>query len=137
MSGARLPNRSEEVDRFLAALGHPRTNEIEAIRAVILGCDPAATERIKWNAPSFCHNGEDRLTFRLQPRNIVQLVFHRGARKRSADGFTFDDPTGWLVWAAPDRATLTFEGMGDVETRRDTLADLVRAWIAAVNRAGD
>lgn len=125
MTATYPPNRSEEVDRFLAKLDHPRVAEIEAIRATILGCDPGITERIKWNAPSFCHSGEDRVTFRL--------VFHRGARKRSTDGFGFDDPTGWLSWAALDRATLTFAGMDDVETRRDALADLTRAWVASVD----
>jgi hypothetical protein len=131
VSTTRLPNRSDEVDRFLAALDHPRRDEIETIRAIVLAADPAITERVKWNAPSFCHHGEDRVTFRLQPRNIVQLVFHRGAKTRSPEGFAFADPTGLLVWAAPDRATLTFAGMDEVNARRDALAGLVRAWIAA------
>jgi hypothetical protein len=33
----------------------------------------------KWNAPSFRHAGEDRVTFRLQPGDKLQLIFHRGA----------------------------------------------------------
>jgi hypothetical protein len=133
MTETHLPNRSEVVDRYLDALDHPRLDEILEIRVIILAADPAITERIKWNAPSFCHRGEDRATFRLQPKDIVQLVFHRGAKKRSPDDFAFDDPTGWLVWAAPDRATLTFAGMDDVDAHRDALADLVTAWMAATN----
>jgi hypothetical protein len=131
VSLTRLPNQSEGVDRFLAALDHSRLPEVQAIRSAILASDPAITERIKWNAPSFCHRDEDRVTFRLQPKDIVQLVFHRGAKKRSPDDFAFDDPTGLLVWAAPDRATLTFAGMDEVLAHRVALAGLVRAWMAA------
>lgn len=135
MTLQRLPNRSADVDRFLAALRHPMAGEIEAIRDIILDCNGEITEHIKWNAPSYRHRGEDRVTFRLHPRDRIHLVFHRGAKKRS-DDFAFDDPTGLLVWAAADRATLAFAGMADVEDRREKLATLVRAWIASTDRGG-
>jgi hypothetical protein len=45
---------------------------------------------------------DDRITFRLQPGDRVQLVFHRGTRKRDdATTFSFQDGTGLMEWVAP------------------------------------
>jgi hypothetical protein len=91
---------SVSVEQFLDALSHPRKAEIQELRAAILGSSPAITEQVKWNAPSFCVNGDDRVTFRLQPGDRVELVFHRGATKRTdSDSFTFADPSGLVQWA--------------------------------------
>ena len=65
------------------------------------GCVPrswprttGSREHVKWNAPSFCYAGVDRVTFRLQPGNRLQLVLHRGAKVRDdAADFRFEDPT--------------------------------------------
>jgi hypothetical protein len=67
-----------QVQAFLQGLRHGRKDEVEAVREIILSAHPGVTERIKWNAPSFCIDGDDRITFRLQPSDRVQLVFHRG-----------------------------------------------------------
>jgi len=45
------------------------------LRAAILASDLAISEHVKWNAPSFCYGGQDRVTFRLQPRGRLQLIF--------------------------------------------------------------
>lgn len=124
-----MPSGSDAVDRHLAALDHPRKPEIEALRRIIRAAHPAITERIKWNAPSFCAGGDDRVTMRLHPGPRVQLVFHRGAKAKKADDFRFDDPTGWLEWAAPDRALLSFPDAAAIETRAAAVAALVHAWI--------
>jgi hypothetical protein len=55
---------------------------VEAVREIILSTHSGINEQIKWNAPSFGIDGDDRITFRLQPGDRVQLVFHRGAQKR-------------------------------------------------------
>src|SRR3712207_5407309 len=90
-----MPNRSQEVDRFMESLNHPLKEGVEQLRAAILESNDQITEHIKWNAPSFCYAGEDRVTFRLYPEDRVQLVFHRGAKVKSDAGdFEFDDDTG-------------------------------------------
>ena len=76
----------QSVTAFLETLEHPRKAEIERLRAIILAADPTLGEQIKWNAPSFGRNGEDRITFRLQPGDKVDLIFHRGAKVKDTDG---------------------------------------------------
>jgi len=74
----------------------------------------------------------DRVTFCLQPGNRLQLVLHRGAKVRDdAAAFRFDDDSGLLDWVAPDRAVVTFRDLDDVATRRSSVADLIRRWVAA------
>ena len=87
---------------------------------------------MKWNAPSFCYDGVDRATFRLQPGDRCQLILHRGAKVRadSAD-FRFEDPSGLLEWLAPDRAIVTFRDLADVDARQAAVVDLVNRWMAA------
>jgi uncharacterized protein YdhG (YjbR/CyaY superfamily) len=55
-----MPNRSQEVDRFISGLDHPLKEEVERLRTAILDSNDEMTEHVKWNAPSFCYAGEDR-----------------------------------------------------------------------------
>jgi hypothetical protein len=126
-----------EVQAFLQALQHGRKDEVEAVREIILSAHPGITEQLKWNAPSFCIDGDDRITFRLQPNDRVQLIFHRGARKRDdAATFSFGDGSGLLEWVAPDRALVTFRDLDDVAAKRAALKDLVRRWMIATSGGG-
>jgi Domain of unknown function (DU1801) len=126
-----------DVQAFLERLEHRRKDEVEAVRETILAAWPGVTERIKWNAPSFAVDGDDRITFRLQPGDRVQLVFHRGTRKRSdVGGFFFENDTGLLEWATPDRGLVTFRDLEDVAAKQTVLADLVRRWMAATADRG-
>ena len=126
-----MPNRSqEEVDRFMQSLNHPLKEGVEQLRAAILESNDQITEHIKWNAPSFCYAGEDRVTFRLYPEDRVQLVFHRGAKVKSDAGdFEFDDDTGLLRWVADDRAVVALRDVKDVEAKQASLVDVVNRWV--------
>ncbi len=121
----------QSVTTFLETLEHSRKAEIERLRAIIFAADPTLGEQIKWNAPSFGRNGEDRITFRLQPGDKVDLIFHRGAKVKDTEGFGFADPDGLLKWLAPDRAILVFAENAEVESKADALSELVRRWIDA------
>ena len=124
--------RSPEVDRFMAQLDHPLTACVERLRDAILAGDPEITEHVKWKAPSFCRDGEDRITFQLRRTDRIQLVFHRGAKVRADTGaFTFDDPTGLLRWATTDRAVVTFGDLAEVEARAGEVGDLAGRWVVA------
>ena len=124
--------RSPEVDRFMAQLDHPLKAGVEHLRDAILASDPEIAEHVKWKAPSFCREGEDRITFQLRRPDRIQLVFHRGAKVRAdAGSFTFDDPTGLLRWATTDRAVVTFGDLAEVEARTGELRDLVGRWVLA------
>lgn len=56
---------TQEVELYIEETDHPLKNEIIALRKNNSGLRLRRTEHIKWNAPSFCVNGEDRFTFKL------------------------------------------------------------------------
>jgi hypothetical protein len=123
---------SADVEQYLAELEHPLKEGVLRLRAAILASDPAITEHVKWNAPSFRYGGEDRVTFRLQPRGRLQLIFHRGAKVRAdTAGFVFDDPSGLMTWPAPDRAVIDFPDLAAVSAREAQVVALVGRWMPA------
>jgi hypothetical protein len=127
-----MVRRQDDVEDYLRELRHPMKEGVEQLRAAILASNAGITEHIKWNAPSFCLDGVDRATFRLQPGDRLQLVLHRGAKVRDdSEGFRFDDPTGSVEWVTSDRGVVTFRDLDDVEARRDAVVDLVNRWVAA------
>lgn len=120
---------SADVETFLKSLKHPLKAEVEAIRAIILSADKQITEHIKWNAPSFCYNGEDRVTMNLRAQGCVQLIFHRGAKVKDSQGFAFEDEAGLLEWLAPDRAIVKLSNMKDVKATKAALKRIVSRWV--------
>jgi hypothetical protein len=121
-----------DVTEYLAGLQHPRKSEVQRIRAAILSSDPEISESIKWNAPNFVFEGEDRVTFRLQPRDRVDLVLHRGARQRTdADSFAFEDSSGRVVWATSDRGVISVEDGADLEVVLRAILPVIHAWVRA------
>lgn len=124
-----MSNRSEQVDQFIKTLEHPLKEEIEKVRSIILDSDEQITEHIKWNAPSFCYQGEDRVTFRLHPADHIQLVLHRGAKVKDSKDFLYEDSTGLLEWVAKDRAVVTLVDMQDVEAKSTALSKAISQWV--------
>lgn len=120
-----MSNRSAKVDAFVAALDHPLEAKIEAVRAMILDSNDEITEQIKWNAPSFCYKGDDRVTMRLHPPRKLQSIFHRGAKVKNSNEFVFEDSSGLVKWAEADRGVVTLRDMDDVTTHRAALSELV------------
>jgi hypothetical protein len=125
-------NQSKAVNQYLEKLDHPLKAEIEKVRALILSSDSQITEHIKWNAPSFCYQGEDRVTFRLFPAtDRIQLIFHRGVKIKDSTDFAFPDESGLLQWLADDRATLIFHSMSEIEANAAAFQNLISRWMAA------
>lgn len=123
------------VDAYLANLEHPMKDGVLALRKTILGVDSEITEQIKWNAPSFCYGGDDRITFRLLPngKGGLQLIFHRGAKSKDTSDFTFVDPSGLVEWAAPDRGVVTFKNADEIAPNTPKLVKLIKAWLKATD----
>lgn len=119
-----------DVATFITSLEHPLRDGVVRLRAALLAVGDATTEHIKWNAPSFCDQGDDRCTMRLTP-TTVQLILHRGAKVKATAGFSFVDDTGLVAWAAPDRGVVTFTSAAEVETHLEVVVDLVRRWFIA------
>jgi hypothetical protein len=122
-------NKTAEVDAFMETLNHPLKAEVQAVRDIIKGVNPDVTEHIKWNAPSFCYNGDDRVTMNLRATDNLQLIFHRGAKVKDSKDFTFKDSTGLLEWLAADRAIVKLRNMEDVTAKKAALAKVVNQWM--------
>jgi len=133
MSKAPKLTGPEEVALFISQLDHPLKKALEEIREIILSADSTLTEHIKWKAPSFCHNGDDRVTMNLHKSDCVMLVFHRGAKVKDTNGKgrLIADNTGLLEWAADDRAIARFFSVEEVQTKKPLIVELVQKWVAA------
>ncbi|WP_433370324.1 DUF1801 domain-containing protein [Streptosporangium sp. CA-115845] len=128
----QVQNKSGEVDRFMTALDHPLKAGVEQLRSAILASNTDISEHVKWNAPSFRYDGEDRVTFRLRPGDRLQLIFHRGAKVRADSAeFAFQDPTGLMTWLAPDRGVVTFPDLEAVQSQQVAVVSLVNQWVRA------
>jgi uncharacterized protein YdeI (YjbR/CyaY-like superfamily) len=126
---------SDDVATFFARCTHPLRAELDALRAIVARAAPELVEGVKWNAPSYrLADGDDCLTFNLSAKDRVRLIFHRGAKAKDArgGGRLLADDGGLLEWPAPDRAVATFRSMAEVKAARVALAQVVRAWLAAV-----
>jgi hypothetical protein len=121
-------SKAQSVDDFLDHISHMRIGEIRALRQIILEAFPAITEQVKWNAPNFCWEGQDRITMRLHPGDRLELILHRGAKARDNADFAFIDPTGKIEWAAPDRGIVRIT---DPLEQRGEIVELVADWISA------
>ncbi len=127
-----MTESQQKVDSFLDALKHPHDRGVRLLRATLLARVPGLTEHVKWNAPSFIHEGVDRITFRLRPGDLLQLIFHRGPSVRSdVDSFAFADPTGLMEWQTPDRAVVAFADSADVEAKLEAVVGIARRWVLA------
>jgi hypothetical protein len=121
-----------DVTEYMARLEHSRKSDVEQIRLAILVSDPGLSETIKWNAPNFVFDGEDRVTFRLQPGDRVELVLHRGVRTRTDSAtFAFHDPSGMVTWAAPDRGVITVPEGADLDRLLQEILPVIHTWVRA------
>ena len=119
------------VGAWLAARTPDIRGAVERLRAIVLGAGDSVTEHIKWNGPSFCIDGDDRITIGLVPRGGVRAILHRGVKVKDATGFAFADDSGLIQWAAPDRGVVTFADEAAIAARADAFADICRRWLEA------
>lgn len=120
-----------EVENLLEKLEHPFDSEIRALRAIILAADPSISEGIKWNAPSF-RTTEYFATMHLRAKEEVQVILHRGAKKRDDAAGPIHDPQSLLQWLGADRASVVFRNAAEIEANARAFAALVREWIRYV-----
>ena len=119
------------VGAWLASQTPDIRSAVERLRAIVRGAGDGVTEHIKWNGPSFCIDGDDRITIGLVPRGGVRAILHRGVKVKDATGFAFADDSGLIKWAAPDRGAVTFPDEAAIAARADAFADICRRWLEA------
>ena len=125
-----MKDPSADVDHLIDSLDHPMKPAVSQLRTAILTANPEISEHVKWKSPSFCFAGEDRLTFRMHPKGLLQLVFHRGAKVRTdSSEFVFLDDTGLMEWITTDRAVITLRDQLEVDERQDALIALINRWM--------
>ncbi len=104
---------------------------VERLRGMVLASDNGVTEHIKWNGPSFCIDGDDRITVGLVPKGGVRAILHRGVKVKDASDFAFPDGSGLIQWAAPDRGVITFTDEAAIAANAEAVADICRRWLEA------
>ncbi|WP_231690139.1 DUF1801 domain-containing protein [Cytobacillus solani] len=125
---------SEQVAEFMNNLVHPLKEEIEEVRKIILSTDDKITEHIKWNDPSFCYEGEDRITFNLNGKGFIRLIFHCGAKvkERKTNEPLISDPSGVLEWIAADRVMMKFTDKNDIKAKEEKLKEVITMWLKVI-----
>ncbi len=121
------------VGAYVAGLDAATSAMVTQLRALALVAAPGINERIKWKAPSFGPGDDDRITLGLDPKGGVRVILHRGATAKADAGFRFDDPSGLIRWAAPDRGVLGFRTAAEIDAARSEIADIFTRWLAATN----
>lgn len=121
------------VAEFLEDQTDDKRAQVEALREIILDSEPSLTENIKWNAPNYVFDGEDRITFNVvNKEGTVKLIIHMGASKKEDKKAkpVLDDDSGLITWNSNIRGTLTFANIDDVPARREDLAIILQKWLA-------
>ncbi len=124
---APLPDGKTVVEAYLRDFDHPFKQEIEAVRAIILGASDKLAERIKWNAPSF-HYKEDLGAFNPRATEYAHLIL------LFPGGDGMDDASGLLEGNHKDRREAKFHSLDDVKAKRPALEALVKRWVALRDR---
>jgi hypothetical protein len=116
----------EEMDKGTLA-------QVNKLRKIIMSAEDSLIENIKWNAPNYVFNGEDRITFNLADKNgRVRLILHMGATKKEdkkAKPVLADD-SSLVEWNSNIRGTITFAGLDDIQAKQVQLTRLVQKWLA-------
>ncbi len=123
--------KGQTVETWLAAQTHEIRSAVERLRVMVLDAGDDVTEHIKWNGPSFCIDGDDRITVGLAPRGGVRAILHRGVKGKDATGFAFPDDSGLIQWAAPDRGVVTFADEAAIVAHAEAFTDICRRWLEA------
>jgi len=113
-------NKNQEVTQFLTDKKHPMTPELERVREIILSTDPAIKETIKWSSPTFMYKG-NIASFFLNAKKFVSLMFHQGAH--------IPDPNGLLQGDSKTTRMARFQGMEDIENKKEALQTVIRNWM--------
>lgn len=126
-------NNYKTVDEFLNDQTVAKRAQIVLLREIIISTAPELVESIKWNAPNYIFNGEDRITFNvLNKDNSVKLVFHMGAlRKEDKKGKPITvDGAQLLEWASDIPGYATFRSLDDIKLRESVLRNFILSWLA-------
>lgn len=115
---------------LLDAHKHPLRKELDALRTIILGADPAIQEGVKWNTASYRTN--DWFATLNGPRHVKEpmVILHVGAK---AKGIVLKDripdPEELLKWMGNDRAQIVFKDGEEIRAQEKAVGSIIKAWL--------
>ena len=121
------------VEDFLKDLDDNKQQQVDALRDLIIKTEPKLQEHIKWNAPSYVLDGEDRITFNLMNKQeVVKLVLHMGAtRKEDKKGAPImRDESGLIEWSSDIRGMITFDNIDVINSKAASLRKIIKDWLS-------
>ncbi len=107
--------------------------QVMTIRELLFKTEPKLTESLKWNAPNYSFQGEDRITFNVMNKeNKVKIIIHMGAtKKENKNGEpVISAPDELVTWNSDIRGTITFEDLTDVTEKSSKFKKLIKNWLA-------
>ncbi len=122
---------NDAVGAFMRDLDHPLKADIESVRKLVLGANPAITEGVKWNSVSF-RKADWFATINLRSRDTLQLVFHTGAKAKDNPEMKIPDPNGLIKWLAKDRCLVTLGSGKALKGTTGGFKAIVQAWLKYV-----
>ena len=127
----KAPASKNDAGAFVAALDHPLKADIEIVRKLILGVSPEIGDGVKWNSLSF-RKSDWFATVNLRSKDVVQLVFHTGAKAKDSPELKIPDTNGLLLWLAKDRALATLGSGKALKANAKAFETIIKAWIRYV-----
>jgi hypothetical protein len=121
------------VEEFLDDLSEDKRLQVDTLRDLILNVDSQLEEHIKWSAPSYVLDDEDRITFNvMNKQGVVKLVLHMGAtRKEDKKGTpVIQDDSGLIEWNSDIRGTVTFYSIEEVNSNLNSLKKIIKDWLS-------
>ena len=124
-------NKYKTVEEFMNDLDEKRLAEVQKLRQYILEA-PALKEHIKWNAPSYMKDDEDRITFNTMNKDqVVKLVLHMGAsRKEDRKAEPILKNATLVEWVSDIRGYMTFNSLDEITSNEKEIMRTVREWLA-------
>lgn len=125
-------DKYKTVPDFMASLPADKREQVQVLRQLILDLGYNLEEHIKWNAPSYVLDGEDRITFNVVNKdNHVKLVIHMGAtRKEDKHGKpVLSNDHGIVQWSSDIRGYITFSSLEDVASKSSAVKQVLSDWL--------
>jgi hypothetical protein len=126
-------NKYTTVDEFLSDQTPENLAQINHVRKLILRIEPTLVENLKWNAPNYVFQDEDRITFNLMNKEgCVKLILHMGASKKENKKAkpVLTNDHGIVVWNSDIRGTISFNSLDDVLNKEQALSDTITGWLS-------
>lgn len=120
------------VEEFIAALDPGQREQVVELRRVILALPVELDEHIKWNSPSYVHDGIDRITMNVRNKaGAVQLILHFDTARpevRNAPPVMVDE-TGLVRWVSDIRGVITVPPATAVIALEPGLSSALEGWL--------